>query len=107
MTVWAREFMDEVVDAFRMECYDHGKPHYFEVFDRRHLRPEHHGNPTNSQIAEALGINERRVANCLHNAKRNFNTILRAMVRASVGDESMVEQEMLDLEKYLWLAVKH
>ena len=103
MIAWARDFMADVVDAFRAECLDHGKRDYFDVFEQQVLRPDEFGQPSYEDTAKALGMDKKRVSNCLQNAKHNFNTMLRNMVRASVTDETMVDSELADLEKYLRL----
>lgn len=45
------------------------------------------------------------IASCAVGNPGGISCILRTMVRSSVTDESMVEQEVLDWEKYLRLAI--
>lgn len=98
---WARQIVDEAIEAFRLECLDHGKKDYFDVFVRHVLDHDAPGKPSHEDTAKALGMTVKRVENCLANAKNNFNKTLRTIVRATVADDSQVEQEMADLRKYL------
>ena len=97
---WAQDLVNDAVKAFRMDCHDHVKQHYFAVFERHVLTADGSGGPDYAATAHSLGISEKDVANYLHRARKRFRGVLLEMVRATVRDEDDVEKELVELRQY-------
>lgn len=97
---WARDLMSDAAKAFKADCFDHNKQHYYAVFERHTLAPEYFDNPDYAATAGVLGISEKDVANYLHRARRRFYALLREIVRAMVRNDEDVEKELADLRSY-------
>lgn len=97
---WARDLMSDAIKAFKADCFDHNKQHYYAVFERHTLTPEFFDNPDYASTAKALDISEKDVANHLHRARLRFYALLREIVRAMVRSDEDVEKELADLRKY-------
>ena len=98
--LWADELMHDIIVAFKMECQDHGKPHYYAVAERHILYPKEFGNPQYSETAAKLGISEKDVANYLHRAKKNLQNLTWRKVRETVETDEEVDAEIILLRKY-------
>jgi len=97
---WARELLQNALEAFHKECERQGKPHYYAVFERHVLNPEEHGEPTYCHTANALGMSESDVANHLHRAKELFAATLRRLIRQTVACAREVEEELADFRQW-------
>ena len=97
---WARTLMAQAVAEFQKKCESGKRTHYHAVFERHVLNPEAHGDPTYRQTAEALGIAETDVANCLHRSKILFAEIVRNLIRQTVSADGDIEQEIAELQRY-------
>lgn len=98
--MFAEGVMRDVFAAFKAECLDHGKQHYYAVAEQQLLSPEKFGNPQYADTAAALSISEKDVSNYLYRAKGVLRNLTRRMVRATVETDEQVEDEMLQLRKY-------
>ena len=97
---WAQDLVSDAVTAFKMDCHDHGKKHYFAVFERHVLATDGSDGPDYAATAHSLGISEKDVANYLHRARKRFRGVLREMIRATVQDEEDIEQELAELRNH-------
>ena len=97
---WAREMFDDAVTAFRRYCGDKGKQHYFNVFERHVLSGEKDMAPSYEDTAAALAISAKDVSNHLGRAKKKFQSLLREQVRATVGSDDEVDDELRDMLRY-------
>lgn len=97
---WAREMFDDTVTAFRRYCGDKGKQHYFRVFERHILSGGKAETPSYEETAAELGISVKDVSNYLERAKKKFQSLLREQVRATVGSDEDVDDELRDMLRY-------
>lgn len=97
---WARELVADAVVAFKADCFDHNKQHYYAVFERHVLAPDDFGDPDYAATAAALNISEKDVANYLHRSRKRFQALLLAMVGTTVRDKKDAEQELAALRRY-------
>lgn len=98
--LWAEDLMRDVFAAFKAECLDHGKRHYYQVAEQQLLDPDKFGNPTYIDTAASLGITEKDVSNYLHRSKNILRDLTRRMVRATVETDNEVDAEMNKLREY-------
>lgn len=98
--LWAEELMRDVFAAFKAECMDHGKRHYYQVAEQQLLHPDRYDNPTYADTAASLGISEKDVSNYLHRSRNILKELTRRMIRNTVQSDDMVEREMGELRKY-------
>ena len=97
---WAEDLMADIFAAFKAECQDHGKKHYYLVAEQQLLRPENFSFPTYADTAASLGISEKDVSNYLHRSRNILKDLTRRMVRHTVDSDDRVEKEMADLQRY-------
>ena len=97
---WAQELVEDAITAFRADCFDHNKQHYFAVFERHVLTSGKDENPDYAATAHRLGISEKDVANYLHRARKRFKGVLVKIVRATVQCDEDVDKELADLQNY-------
>lgn len=98
---WARETFDDAVTAFRRYCRDKGKQHYLQVFERHVLASGKDATPSYEETAAALSVSVKDVSNYLERSKRRFQSLLREQVRATVGSDDDVEDELREMLRYL------
>lgn len=97
---WARDLVNDAMTAFKADCFDHNKQHYFAVFERHVLAAGETTDPDYAETARSLGINEKDVANHLHRARKRFKGVLLEMVRATVRSDGDAEKELEDLRRH-------
>lgn len=97
---WAKELIGDALTAFRADCLDHGKKHYYDVFEQQVILPDVLNRPTYAETAKKLNISEKDVSNYLDRARGRFAKMLRAMIRSTVEKDEDVEKELADLRKY-------
>lgn len=97
---WAREVFDDAIMAFRRYCRDKGKQHYYQVFERHVLSGEKDVTPSYEETAAALAISVKDVSNYLGRARKRFQSLLREQVRATVGSDEEVDDELRDMLRY-------
>lgn len=93
----AQQTWKDSLEAFRFECRDHGKMHYYEIFMRHVIDPDAYGNPRREDTARALNMDVKRMENCRSNAVKNFRKTFRAVVRKTVRDDNQVDSEIKDI----------
>lgn len=98
--LWADELMRDILAAFKAECFEHGKQHYFNVAEQQILYPEKFNNPSYEETAASLNIDEKKVSNSLHRAKNILKDITWRIVRATTMSDEAAEKELADLRKY-------
>lgn len=86
--------------TFRADCLDHGRKHYYDVFEQQVILPDALNRPTYAETANRLNISEKDVSNYLDRARGRFAKMLRAMIRSTVEKDEDVEKELADLRKY-------
>lgn len=97
---WAKDLLADAVMAFKADCFDHGKIHYYAVFERHVLAADEFGDPDYGETAKHLHITEKDVANHLHRAKKRFQALLIEMVCATVKNREDAEKELATLRQY-------
>ena len=97
---WAQDLVNDAVTAFKADCFDHNKQHYFAVFERHVLTDSGDANPDYTSTAQSLDISQKDVANYLHRARKRFKGVLLDMIRATVGSDEDVEKELADLQRF-------
>lgn len=98
--LWADELMRDILAAFKAECLDHGKRHYFQVAEQQLLYPERYGSPSYADTAANLGIDEKKVSNSLHRAKAILKDVTWRIVRATTASDKAATKELADLRRY-------
>ena len=98
--LWADELMRDILAAFKAECLDHGKRHYYQVAEQQLLCPDKFNNPTRAETAVNLDMDEKKVSNTLHRAKAVLKDVTWRIVRATTASDEDAERELADLQRY-------
>jgi len=98
--VWARHVLSEAIIRLKDECYQSGKQLMWDVFDLRMLRPMLTGadEVAYDDLAERLGVDQKKMENLLTTAKRKLKRHLLDIV----GDyTSNVDETELEIQQLI------
>ena len=92
---WAHATLDAAREALRQQYESRGLSQRFDVFWPR-LHPR--ANPGDiADPAEALGLTPKSFATALHRFRRDYQAVLRSVLRQSLDEGEDVEAEIQDL----------
>jgi hypothetical protein len=101
---WARQLIDETVNAMRDHYQHTNRPDIWGVFEDRLLRPALESAPPSSyrELCVRFGMKTPAKTACLlATGKRMFKSMLRAVVSRYVETEEEIDEEILDLIRIL------
>ena len=100
---WAVTLIRRVLAALEAEYAGPDRRAHFEIFHRLMIAPVLEGTPAPAQrdLARALGLAEKEVANRLVTARRAYQRLLRAEIATYARTEAEIDDEVRDLFQQL------
>ncbi len=102
--LWAETLIADVLADVQAGCVEDGMEAHWQVFRRLVVLPTMDGadRPSTADLARELGIaTAERVSNMRVTVQRRFRATLRRHVRAQVGREELVDDEIRELMQIL------
>lgn len=99
---WARELLQRVITAMRLECEQSGQMHVWGIFEGRLLRPviQCQSPVSYSELASRYGFrSSKEAADCLTTAKRMLRRLMEQTILKYACDAEEVQAELKMLQR--------
>ncbi len=101
---WACELLDRMLEEVEAECRQRGMAVHWDLFFERVLQPILTSTqpPSLESLCRKHGIDAAtKASNMIFAVKRRFQATARRLLRQSVASEGQIDEEMLELVKFL------
>ena len=89
---WALALLAKVIERLQKECEADGKAKLFEQLKMFLMAGK--GETAQSEVAQALGMEEGAVRVAIHRLRKRYRVLLRDEIAQTLADESQVDEEM-------------
>jgi len=101
---WVSNLLDRMIVEVRRECRRRGRETHWNLFHDRVLHPIITGaeSPSLEELCRKYGVDATaKASNMIFLVKRRFQAALKRLLRQSVASEAQINEEMLELMKFL------
>jgi RNA polymerase sigma-70 factor (ECF subfamily) len=101
---WICELLDRMFEEVEAECLQRGMAIHWDLFNDRVLRPiiTCTESPPLEVLCQKYGISSTvKASNMIFSVKRRFRAAMKRLMRKSVASEVQIDEEMLELMKFL------
>ena len=101
---WVCELLDRLLEEVETECLHRGMAMHWDLFHDRVLSPiiTCAESPSLEELCHKYGIiSTVKASNMIFSVKRRFRAALKRLLRKSVASEAQINDEMLELMKFL------
>ena len=101
---WVCELLDRLLEEVETECLHRGMAMHWDLFHDRVLSPiiTCAESPSLEELCHKYGVASTvKVSSMIFSVKRRFRSAMKRLMRKSVASEAQINEEMLELMKFL------